>query len=81
MDELQETGQYNALCQRTVLEAFRCFHEATDFEDETRNAISIGGDSNTLAVIAGSMSKAKWGAPSPIRLEASKPVDGESLDT
>ncbi len=35
-------------CQATVPEAIRCFMEAEDFEDAIRDAISIGGDSETL---------------------------------
>ena len=41
----------------TVPEAFRCFYEAIDFEDAIRNAISIGGDSDTLAAIPGSIAR------------------------
>jgi len=70
VDELRETYEYNETCQRTVPEAFRCFYEATDFEDAIRNAISIGGDSDTLAAITGSIAEAKWGVPEEIREEA-----------
>jgi ADP-ribosylglycohydrolase len=70
VEELQKTYQYNETCQRTVPEAFRCFWEATDFEDAIRNAISIGGDSDTVAAITGSMAEAKWGVPEEIRKEA-----------
>ena len=81
VDELQKTYQYNETCQRTVPEAFRCFYEATDFEDAIRNAISIGGDSDTVAAIAGSMAEAKWGVPEEIREEALGRLDRELLDT
>ena len=70
VEELQKTYEYNETCQRTVPEAFRCFYEATDFEDAIRNAISIGGDSDTVAAIAGSMAEAKWGVPEEIEREA-----------
>jgi len=60
VDELRITYEYNETCQRTVPEAFRCFYEADDFEDAIRNAISIGGDSDTLAAITGSFAEAKW---------------------
>ena len=53
VDELRETYEYNESCQETVPEAFRFFYEAEDFEDAIRNAISIGGDSDTLAAITG----------------------------
>ena len=80
VDELRETYQYNETCQRTVPEAFRCFYEATDFEDAIRNAISIGGDSDTLAAITGSMAEAKWGVPDAIREEALGRLDNKLLE-
>ena len=70
VEDLQKTYEYNETCQRTVPEAFRCFYEATDFEDAIRNAISIGGDSDTVAAITGSMAEAKWGVPEEIAREA-----------
>ena len=81
VEELQETYEYNETCQRTVPEAFRCFYEATDFEDAIRNAISIGGDSDTVAAIAGSMAEAKWGVPEEIRIEALGRLDDKLRDT
>lgn len=44
--------------QRSVPEAIISFLEATDFEDSLRNAISLGGDSDTLASIAGAIAEA-----------------------
>ena len=61
VEELQKTYEYNETCQRTVPEAFRCFYEATDFEDAIRNAISIGGDSDTVAAIAGQHGRGEVG--------------------
>ena len=81
VEELQKTYEYNETCQRTVPEAFRCFYEATDFEDAIRNAISIGGDSDTVAAIAGSMAEAKWGVPEEIEREALKRMDERLLET
>ena len=81
VEELQETYEYNETCQRTVPEAFRCFYEARDFEDAIRNAISIGGDSDTVAAIAGSMAEAKWGVPEEIRREALARMDEDLVET
>jgi ADP-ribosylglycohydrolase len=81
VDVLRETYEYNETCQRTVPEAIRCFAEAEDFEDAIRNAISIGGDSDTLAAITGSIAEAKWGVPTEIRREAEKRLDEELFDT
>ena len=50
-------------CQRSVPEAIVCFLESTSFEDAVRNAISLGGDADTQAAIAGSIAEAYWGVP------------------
>jgi ADP-ribosylglycohydrolase len=81
VEVLRETYEYNETCQRTVPEAIRCFVEAGDFEDAIRNAISIGGDSDTLAAITGSIAEAKWGVPTEIRREAWKRMDEELFKT
>lgn len=60
VNELRETYEYNETCQKTVPEAIICFLESTDFEDAIRNAISIGGDSDTLAAITGSIAEAYY---------------------
>ncbi len=80
VDELRETCQYNETCQQTVPEAIVCFLEADGFEDAIRNAISIGGDSDTLAAIAGSIAEAKWGVPEWIREEALGRLDDDLTD-
>jgi len=60
VDELREVYKYNETCQKTVPEAIICFLESIDFEDAIRNAISIGGDSDTLACITGGMAEAYY---------------------
>ena len=62
-------------------EAIRCFLEADGFEDAIRNAISIGGDSDTLAAITGSIAEAKWGVPEEIREMALGILDDDLLET
>lgn len=47
--------------QDTVPQALTCALEANDFEDAIRNAISLGGDSDTIAAIAGSVAEARFG--------------------
>ena len=54
-------------CQGSVPQALEAFFESTDYEDAVRNAISIGGDSDTIAAIAGSVAEAYYGIPSSIR--------------
>ena len=50
-------------CQGSVPQAISCALQATDFEDAVRNAISIGGDSDTIGCIAGSIAQALFGVP------------------
>lgn len=57
-------------CQDSVPQAIRCVLEATDFEDAIRNAVSIGGDSDTIACIAGSIAEAVFGIPHWMRQKA-----------
>ncbi len=75
VDELRDTYKYSVSCQGTVPEAIRCYMEASDFEDAIRNAISIGGDSDTLAAITGSIAEATFGVPNDIAEEAISRLD------
>lgn len=71
MEWLHENYYYNETCQRTVPEAIICFLESDSFEDAIRNAISIGGDSDTLACITGSIAEAFYGGvPEELRGQA-----------
>lgn len=63
VDEIRPGYVFNETCQRTVPEALTCALEATSFEDAIRNAISIGGDSDTIAAIAGGVAEARFGIP------------------
>lgn len=54
-------------CQGSVPQAIICAHEATSFEDDVRNAVSIGGDSDTIACITGGIAEALFGIPDDIR--------------
>lgn len=49
------------------------FFPSTDFEDAIRNAISIGGDSDTIAAIAGSLAEVCYGIPEGLREAAVQP--------
>ena len=63
LDEIRPTYRFNETCQETVPQAIVAFLESTDFEDAIRNAISLGGDSDTLAAITGSIAEAAYGIP------------------
>jgi len=75
VDELRDSYKFDVSCQGTVPEAIRCYMEASDFEDAIRNAISIGGDSDTLAAITGSIAEATFGVPDDIVEEAISRLD------
>jgi len=61
LDEIRPSYEFNESCQRTVPEAITAFLESDDFEDAIRNAISLGGDSDTLACITGGIAEAFYG--------------------
>ena len=61
LDEIRPGYQFNETCQDTVPQAITAFLESSDFEDAIRNAISLGGDSDTLAAITGSIAEAAYG--------------------
>ena len=66
VDEIRPTYRFNETCQQTVPEALTCVLEADSFEDAIRNAISIGGDSDTIGAIAGGVAEAMFGIPDDI---------------
>ena len=78
LDEIRPTYRFNETCQETVPQAIIAFLESTDFEDAIRNAISLGGDSDTVAAITGSIAEAAYGIPDWIKDKAFSYLD-ESL--
>jgi ADP-ribosyl-[dinitrogen reductase] hydrolase len=66
VDEIRAVHQYNETAQGTVPEALTCALESTSFEDAIRNAVSLGGDADTLAAIAGPVAEMLWGIPDEI---------------
>lgn len=80
LDEVRPLYKFDVTCQGTVPQAIVAFLEATDFEDAIRNAISIGGDSDTLAAITGSIAEAYYGIPANIRHQAFKYLNRMQID-
>ena len=80
LDEIRDTYKFNETCQETVPQALRAFFESTGFEDAIRNAISIGGDSDTLAAICGGIAEAYYGIPKEIRKQALTFLDERLLN-
>ncbi len=79
LDEIRDSYRFNETCQGTVPQAIQAFLEADSFEDAIRNAISIGGDSDTLAAIAGSIAEAYYGVPDDLVERALGYLDDELL--
>jgi len=78
VDEIRPIYQFNESCQETVPEAIIAFLESTDFEDAIRNAISLGGDSDTLACITGGIAEAFYGGvPKDIAEKALSYLDAD----
>ncbi|MBE6595433.1 MAG: ADP-ribosylglycohydrolase family protein [Ruminococcaceae bacterium] len=61
VDEIRPTYAFNETCEATVPEAMQAFLESTSFEDAIRTGISLGGDSDTLCAICGSVAEAYYG--------------------
>jgi len=75
LDEIRVNYHFNESCQETVPEAITAFLESVDFEDAIRNAISLGGDSDTLAAITGSIAEAAYTVPEEIKEKALSILD------
>ncbi|MGI6200245.1 MAG: ADP-ribosylglycohydrolase family protein [Christensenellales bacterium] len=75
LDDIRWMYTFNETCQETVPQAIEAFLESTDFEDAIRNAVSIGGDSDTLAAITGGIAEAYYGIPDDLRQQALNYLD------
>ncbi len=68
-NEIRPGYHHMESCQQTVPEAVTAFLEGEDFEDVIRTAVSLGGDSDTLTCIAGSIAEAFYGVPDELQSE------------
>ena len=76
LDELRRRSRFDVTCQGTVPAAAIAFLESSGYEDAVRNAVSLGGDADTLACIAGAMAEAHYGGtPEPIQRESLRRLD------
>lgn len=73
--DLQENYWFNETCQNTVPQALYCFFISENFEDTIRTGISIGGDSDTLCAIAGSVAEAYYGVNKKVKEKALSYLD------
>ena len=80
LDELRRRDNADVSCQGTVPLALEAFLESESVEDAVRRAISLGGDSDTLAAMAGSMAEARFGVPAELRARVLPYLDRPLLD-
>jgi ADP-ribosylglycohydrolase len=89
VDEIRPRYSWNGLdgagnggtCQGSVPQAITCALEASDFEDAIRNAVSIGGDSDTIGCITGAIAEALFGIPNDIRKKGMSYLPHELRET
>ena len=77
LDQIRGDYEFDVTCQGSVPQAIECFLEAEDFEDTVRNAVSLAGDTDTQACIAGSIAEAYFGIDESLIEEAMRYVDDE----
>lgn len=80
LDEIRDSYEFDSSCQGSVPQALEAFFESVSFEDTIRNAISIGGDTDTICAIAGSIAHAYFGIPKDIEKKALSYLDNYLLE-
>lgn len=75
LDQIRDIYFFNETCQETVPQAIVTFLESENFEDCIRKGISIGGDSDTLCAIAGSIAEAYYGVENKLKSKAISYLD------
>lgn len=78
--DIRANYTFDVSCQGSVPQALEAFFESTSFEDAIRNAVSIGGDSDTIAAITGGIAEAYYGIPVDIRKLALTFLDVKQLE-
>lgn len=79
LDEIRPHYNFDETCQGTVPVAFEVFFEADSFEDTLKKAISMGGDSDTLAAIACSIAEGFYPIPEELKVKALAVLDRRIL--
>lgn len=80
LDEIRPSFHMYETCQKTVPEAIIAFLEARDFEDAIRNAVSLGGDTDTLGAITGSIAEAYFGISETLISECRNRINKDMRD-
>lgn len=80
VDEIRPGYSFDVTCEGSVPQAIVCFLDAEDFEDTIRNAVSLGGDCDTQAAIAGAIAEAYFGIPDDLQEEVFDYIDENLAD-
>jgi len=76
LDDIRPIYRFDVSCQGSVPQSIIAFLESEDWEDAVRNAVSLGGDADTMAAIAGSIAEAFYGGvPDAIAAEVMTRLD------
>jgi ADP-ribosylglycohydrolase len=79
-DNIRPDYVFHVSCQKSVPESIIAFLDSNNFENSIRLAISLGGDSDTIAAITGSIAEAFYGIPQEIEIETLKRIPQEFID-
>ncbi len=80
VDDIRKTYRYDVTSQGSVPQALRCAIEAKSYEHAVRMAVSLGGDADTQACIAGAVAEARFGLPGRIAKKAMTYLDDDLRD-
>jgi len=80
LDEIRPDYRFYEICQKSVPEAIIAFLEGEDYEDTIRKAVTLGGDSDTIACMSGGIAEALYGMPGELRQAAFDRLDPESRE-
>ena len=80
LDDIRPNYEFDVTCQGTMPVAIKAFLESTSYEDAIRNAISVGGDSDTIGAITGAMAEAYFGIPQALRQDALQYIPNDLLE-
>lgn len=80
LDEIRPNYKFDVSCAGSVPESIICFLESVSFEDTIRNAVSLGGDADTQAAIAGSIASAYYDVPEDIAFKSIEMLSEDLLE-
>lgn len=80
VDEIRPFHRHDESCMDSLPKALVSFFEGDSYEDIVRNAVSLGGDTDTIAAIAGSMAEGMYGVPEDLKEECLSFIPEEMAD-